>query len=93
MKRRPKRLRICSPGSFRAQKIRCLKQCIGELKALYAEAGSILTDLLINPSAAIVRNLCRRFHILQACFSIRYHEAQILAISVIGSLGASRLVR
>jgi hypothetical protein len=72
--------------------MRGLKRCIGDLKALYTEATSILTDLLINPSAAIIRDLCARFHILQACFLIRYHEAQTLALSVIGSLKTSRSI-
>ncbi len=90
MKNRTKRLRISSPGAFRAQEIRGLKRCIGELKALYAEATSILTVLLIKRSAAVVRNLCARFRILQSHFSIRYREAQALALSVIGSLGTSR---
>src|ERR1035438_9865262 len=90
MRNRRKRVRISSPGAFRAQKLRGLKRCISELKVLHAEATSILTDLLINPTAAIVRDLCARFHILQAYFSIRYHEARTLALSVVGSLETSR---
>jgi hypothetical protein len=92
MKRHTQRLRICSPGISRAQKIRGLGQRISKLKALYAEAGSILRVLLIDPSAAVVRTLCRRFHVLQVHFSICFQEAQLLAISVIESLGARRPV-
>jgi hypothetical protein len=69
--------------------MRGLKKCIAELKALQIKARSILTNLLTNPSAAIVRDLCTRFHILQAYFSICYREAKALALSVIGSLKAS----
>jgi hypothetical protein len=74
----------------RAQKIRGLKRCICELKVLYVEAASILTDLLIHPSAAVVRDLCTRFHIVQAYFSRRYREAQELALAVLGSLQMGR---
>jgi len=86
MKSHRKRIRVCSPGISRAQKIRGLKRCISELKVLYVEATSILTDLLIKPSAAVVRELCNRFDILQAYFSLRYQEAQELALAVLGSL-------
>jgi hypothetical protein len=89
-KNRPTKIQICSPGISRGLKIRGLKNCIGELKALDAEATSILTALLINPSAAIARDLCDRFHILQAYFSIRHHEAQKLAVSAIGPLALRR---
>ena len=86
MKSRLKRIRVSSPGSSRAQKIRGLKQCIAELKVLTFEATSILEDLLMNRSRAVVRGLCLRFHLLQAYFSIRFREAQALALSVIESL-------
>jgi hypothetical protein len=89
MRSRPKRIRICSSGISRAQKIRLLKSCISELKVLYVEAASILTDLLINPSATLVRDLCSRFRILQAHFSHRYREAQKLALAVLGSVKMS----
>jgi hypothetical protein len=85
-----KRIRVSSPGSSRAQKIQGLKQCIAELKALSVEATSILKDLLINPPLAVARVLCTRFHLLQAYFSIRYQEAEALALSVIGSLEMNR---
>ena len=91
MKSRPKRIRICSPGISRAQKTRCLRRYIGELKVLYTEAASILTNLLISHSAAVVRKLCTRFHILQEYFSVRYREAQALALDVLGSLHLRRL--
>jgi hypothetical protein len=90
MRNRSKRVRINSPGSLRAQNIRGLRRCIGDLKALYAEAASILTTLLVKPSAAVARELCARFRLLQAYFSIRYHEAQKLALSAIGSLKLRR---
>jgi hypothetical protein len=35
-----------------------LRKCLSELQALYAEAIDILNDLLIGPSADIVRGLC-----------------------------------
>jgi hypothetical protein len=60
--------------------------CIRELKVLYVEAASILTDLLISRSAAVARKLCSRFRILQAYFAIRYREAQELALAALGSL-------
>jgi hypothetical protein len=90
MKSRPKGIQICSPGISRARKIRGLKRCICELKILYVEATSILTDLLINPSAAVFRDLCTRFRIVQAYFSRRYREAQNLALAVLGSLQMCR---
>jgi hypothetical protein len=70
----------------------CLKQCIAELKALSVEATLILKDLLVSRSRTVARDLCTRFHLLQAYFSIRYREAQVLALSVIGSLKALRTV-
>jgi hypothetical protein len=91
VKNHPKRrIRVSSPGSFRAQRIHGLKQCIAELKALSIEAASILKDLLINRSRIVARELCTRFHLLQTYFSIRYREAQALALSVIGSLEMNR---
>jgi hypothetical protein len=63
-----------------------LKRCIAELKALSVEAALILRDLLVNRSRIVARDLCIRFHLLQAYFSIRFREAQVLALSVIGSL-------
>jgi hypothetical protein len=86
VKSRPKGIRICSPGISRARRIRGLKMCISELKVLHVEATWILTDLLIKPSAAVVRELCSRFRVLQAYFAIRYREAQVLALAVLGSL-------
>jgi len=90
MKNRPRRIRISSPGSSRAQKINGLKKCIAELKALAVEATSILRDLMANRSRAVARDLCTRFHLIQEYFSIRYREAQALALSVIGSLKTTR---
>jgi hypothetical protein len=69
-----------------------LKRCIAELKALSIEATSILKDLLINRSRAVARDLCVRFQLLQAYFSLRYREALALALSVIGSLETRRAV-
>jgi hypothetical protein len=74
----------------RVQRIRGLKTCIGELKVLCAEAASILSDLLIDPSAAIARGLCTRFRIIQAHFSMRYREARELALAVLGSIRVLR---
>jgi hypothetical protein len=80
------RVRISSPGALRAQRIRRLKKCISDLRALSSEAASILTSLLVSPPTAIVRDLCARFRILQARFSARYREAKALALSAISSL-------
>jgi hypothetical protein len=66
-----------------------LKKCVRELQALYAEASEILADLLINPSAEIVRALCARFHVLQEYFALRYHEARAHAISALGLVEAA----
>ncbi|MGA2691018.1 MAG: hypothetical protein ABSF76_01520 [Opitutaceae bacterium] len=59
-------------------------RCLDELQALYAEAIKILDELLICRSAAIVRGLCARFHILQEYFVMRYNEARALAHSAFG---------
>jgi hypothetical protein len=88
VKKPSRRIRICSPGISRGQKIRGLRACIGELKALSAAAASILTDLEINPSAAVAQWLCNRFRVLQAYFSMRYREARELALAVLGSVRA-----
>jgi len=66
-----------------------LKRCLSELQALYAEAIGILKDLLINPSADIVRGLCVRFQILQEYFAMRYREARGHAISALGDVEAA----
>lgn len=90
MKKPSKRFRVISPGISRVQKIRGLKACVGELKDLCAEAASILLDLQFDLSPADARGLCSRFRILQVHFSIRHREAQDLAVSVLGSIGALR---
>jgi len=72
--------------------MRGLKRCVSELKALCAEATLILTELMANRPAAVVRDLCARFHILQAYFSIRFGEAQTLVLSAIGSLKTRRSI-
>jgi len=59
------------------------------LRALYAEAIAILNELLGNPSAAIMRGLCARFHVLQEYFAMRYHEARVHAVSALGYLEAA----
>jgi len=63
-----------------------LRKCLSELQALYAEAIDILNDLLIGPSADIVRGLCARFQILQEYFALRYREARAQAISALGEV-------
>jgi len=78
------KVRTCPPVPALPKKLRVLKKCLRELKALYIEATAILKDLLANPSADIVRNLCARFHILQEYFVLRYQEARAYAISVLG---------
>lgn len=90
MKKTSKRIRVCSPGISRVQKIRGLKAGVSELKDLCAEAASILLDLQFDPPAEVARGLCRRFRILQVYFSIRYREAQDQAMAVLGSIGAVR---
>ena len=77
-----------SPISSAAKKLRTLRKCLSELQALYAEAIDILNDLLIGPSADIVRGLCARFHVLQECFALRYREARAHAISALGDVEA-----
>jgi hypothetical protein len=86
MSNRPRRVRISSPSALRAQYVRSLKQCIRELKSLCSEAAQILTSLLVRPPVAMALDLCARFRLLQARFSVRYHEAKALALSAIGSL-------
>lgn len=71
------------------KKLRQLKKCVSELRALYAEAITILDDLLINPSIEAVRRLCMRFHVLQEYFALRYQEAKAFAISALGSVEAN----
>ena len=66
-----------------------LRKCLNELQALYAEAIDILNDLLIGPSADIVRGLCARFQVLQEYFAMRYREARAHAISVLGDVEAT----
>jgi hypothetical protein len=55
---------------------RILRRCLDELQALYAEAVSILNDLLISHSVEAVRELCARFHIIQEYFVMRYNLAK-----------------
>jgi hypothetical protein len=90
VKKPSKRIRVCSSGISRGQKIRGLKESVGELKDLCAEATSILLGLQFDPLADDARGLCSRFRILQAYFSIRHREAQELALAVLGSIGAIR---
>lgn len=71
------------------KKPRTFKECLSELRALQNEAGSILHALLINPNTRFARALCERFHVLQAYFSIRFHEARTLAMSARGYAGTS----
>jgi hypothetical protein len=66
-----------------------LKRCLSELQELYAEAITILNELMISPSAGIVRRLCARFHVLQEYFAMRYHEARALAVSALGRVEAA----
>jgi hypothetical protein len=78
-----------SPVSASPKEFRVLKKCLRELQALYAEANAILNDLMISPSADIVRCLCTRFRVLQDYFALRYREARKLAIFVLGSVEAA----
>jgi hypothetical protein len=61
-----------------------LKACLGELLSLHDEAVAILRALSIDQPARIVRDLCSRFHVLQAYFAIRHQEARMLANSEFG---------
>ena len=72
-----------------SKNLRILKKCLGELQALYLEAITILDDLLISPSAEIIRGLCARFRILQEYFVLRYQEARTRAIAALGSVEAA----
>jgi hypothetical protein len=58
------------------------------LQALHAEAIDILNDLLIGPSADIVRGLCARFQVLEEFFAMRYREVRAHAISALGDVEA-----
>ena len=89
MKKSSSRVRLGAPASIPAKKIRILKKCLDELHVLYAEAISILNDLLVNTSAVIVRGLCARFHILQKYFAVRYREARAHAVSALGHIEAA----
>ena len=80
-------------NSASTKSLRILKECLSELRALQNEAGTILHALLINPYTRLARDLCARFHVLQAYFSIRYHEARTLAASAFGYPETSRTLR
>ena len=88
VKKSPPRARTCSLVSPPPESLRKLRKCLSELQALYAEAIDILNDLLIGPSADIVRGLCARFQILQDYFALRYREARAHAISALGDVEA-----
>jgi hypothetical protein len=66
-----------------------LRKCVRELQALAIEASTILDDLVLNPSAEIVRSLCARFYILQEYFAMRYQEARRCAIAALGHVQAA----
>jgi hypothetical protein len=89
MKKIPSKGSTCPLVTASPRKLRALNKCLRELRALYIEATTILDDLLIGPSADIVRGLCARFRILQEHFAARYHEARALAISALGSVKAA----
>ena len=72
-----------------ASKLRLLRGCLVELNSIYAEALRILNKLLITPSAEVVHRLCRRFHMIQRYFAMRYHEARAYAISALGHVEAA----
>ena len=82
-------MRTNSPVISQAKKLRVLRRCLSELQALYAEAVEILANLLVSPSADIVRSLCARFQILQEYFVMRYREAKAHAISSLGGVKAT----
>ena len=89
MKQCPPRVRASSSKSAPAAKLRLLKKCLHELQALYAEAISILNELLIRPSTEVVRDLCARFYVLQEYFVMRYHEARAYVIAALGHVEAA----
>jgi hypothetical protein len=89
MKKYSKKMRPGSSLSASPKKLRVLKKCIRELQALLIEAGVILNDLVLDPSAEIVRGLCTRFYVLQEYFVMRYHEARACAIAALGYVEAT----
>ena len=86
VKKRPKRTRFPSSDLRQATRLRLLRKCLAELKRLFSEANRILVELLISPSANIIRGLCERFRILQEYFAMRYHEARALAFTALGRI-------
>ena len=86
VKKCPKKTRFPSSDLRQATRLRLLRKCLGELKRLFSEANRILGELLIRPSADIIRGLCERFRILQEYFAMRYHEARKLAFSALGRI-------
>jgi hypothetical protein len=87
-KRTSTRIRSYRPESL-ASKLRLLRKCLVELKAIHAEALRILNELLIAPAAEIFQRLCQRFYIIQEYFVMRYHEARAHAISALGHVEAA----
>ena len=85
---RPKGL-TSSPASISPKNLRVLKKYIRELQALLTEAGAILTNLVLNPAAEVIRGLCARFYILQEYFAMRYQEARTCAIAALGNVEAA----
>ena len=88
MKKRRLRERRSSPIYDTRKNLRVLKKYVRELRALLVEANTILTKLVLNPSAEIVRSLCLRFRILQEYFVLRYHDARAFAIAALGHVKA-----
>jgi hypothetical protein len=87
-KRTSARIRTRLPESP-ATKLRLLRKCLVELRAIYAEALRILNKLLSTSAAEIVHTLCQRFYIIQEYFVMRYHEARAHAISALGHVEAA----
>ena len=88
MKNTSLRERTSSPVSGAPKNLRVLKKYVRELRALLVEATTILNDLVLNPSAEIVRHLCAQFSILQDYFAVRYQQARTCAIATLGHIEA-----
>jgi hypothetical protein len=77
------------PVSASSKALCALKKCVRELRALLVEAGAILSDLIRNASAEILRSLCLRFYILQEYFAMRYQQARTCAVAALGHVEAA----
>ena len=89
MKKRSSNAQTKSPVTAAGKKPRLLNKFLGELRALYNEAITILDRLLIDPTVDIVCSLCAQFRILQENFVLCYRAAQAYAISALGVFEAT----